>query len=244
MFQKPCSFCEFKTENYANLKNHADAEHVDILYPCKYCEKNLVSMEGLRRHELHYHSEKYDENAQLLYCDQCEFQSYGKYQLKRHIQSVHSKEENTEYTGKSRQRVLRHIKTVHEGQKVKRSLTSQCEMCEYRCSGPSKLTLHMGAKHGVNGDLLYCEQCDFTSNYITSVNNHKKWKHDGEVYSCSYCDFTTRFKQFLQNHIDNKHHGILSRIVMNVIMLVHWHSVRSPTRIRNTWGLKVSLWPV
>jgi len=212
--EKPCSFCEFKAENYASLKEHADAEHGGILYPCKFCEKNLVSMEGLRRHELHYHSEKYDENAQLLYCDQCEFQSYGKYQLKRHIHSVHSKEENSdqcpycEYTGKSRQRVLRHIKTVHEGQKVKRSLTSQCDMCEYRCSGPSKLALHMGAKHGINGELFYCDQCDFTSNYITSVNNHKKWKHDGEVYSCSYCDFTTRFKQFLQNHIDNKHLGI------------------------------------
>ena len=26
-----------------------------------------------------YHSEKYDVNAQLFYCDQCEFQLYGKY---------------------------------------------------------------------------------------------------------------------------------------------------------------------
>jgi len=212
--EKPCNFCEFKAENYSILKEHADAKHGGIMYPCRYCEKNLVSEEGLRRHELHYHCEKFDENAQLLYCDQCEFQSYGKYQLKRHIQSVHSKEGSSdqcpfcEYVGKSKQRVLRHIKTVHEGLKVKRSLSSQCDMCEYRCSGPSKLAIHMGAKHGINREVYYCDQCDFTSNYVTSVNNHKKWKHDGEVYSCSYCDFTSRFKQFLQNHIDNKHLGI------------------------------------
>ena len=86
-----------------------------IIYPCKYCEKTLVSMEGLRRHQLYYHSEKYDENARLLYCDQCEYQSIGKYQLKRHIQSVHSKEENSdqcpycEYTWKSLTASVRHI---------------------------------------------------------------------------------------------------------------------------------------
>ena len=212
--EKPCNFCEFKAENYSSLKDHADAEHGGIMYPCKYCEKNLVSEEGLRRHELHYHSEKFDENAQLLFCDQCDFQSYGKYQLKRHMQSVHAKDGISdqcpycEYVGKSRQRVLRHIKTVHEGLKVKRSLSSQCDMCEYRCSGPSKLAIHMGAKHGINREVFYCDQCDFTSNYITSVNNHKKWKHEGEVFRCDYCEFTSRFKQFLQNHIDNKHLGI------------------------------------
>ena len=93
--EKPCDLCYFIAENYASLKEHDVAEHGVIIYPCTFCNKNLVSVEGLRRHDLHYHSEKYDENAQLLYCDQCEFQSYGKYQLKRHIQSVHSKEENT-----------------------------------------------------------------------------------------------------------------------------------------------------
>ena len=66
----------------------------------------------------------------------------------------------------------------------------------------------MGAKPGINGELFYCDPCDFTSNYVTSVNNHKNRKHDGEMYSCSYCDLTTRFKQFLQNHLENKHLGI------------------------------------
>ena len=87
-----CSSCDFKAENYANLKEHADAEHWGILYPCKYCEMNVVSVEGLRRHELHYHSEQYDENAQLLHCADSEQCPY------------------CEYTGKSRQRVLRQIK--------------------------------------------------------------------------------------------------------------------------------------
>ena len=186
---KVCSMCSFSAKDLASLKEHADSEHGGMLYPCKFCDKNLVSKEGLRRHELHYHCELITEDAQLHYCDKCEYQSYGKYQLKRHIQSV------------------------HEGLKQpqqKRRLIAQCEMCDYKCADRSKLAMHMGGKHGVNRSILYCDQCDFTSSYSSSIINHKKVKHDinRESLRCNYCDFVTQSKQSLQMHIDNKHLGI------------------------------------
>ena len=105
-------------------------------------------------------------------------------------------------------------------------------MCEYRCSGPSRLPLNMGAKHGINGELFYCDP------YITSINNHKSWKHDGEVYSCSYCDLTTMFKQFLQNHIDNKHLGIKVNCAECDYAGASAQCL-TPTRIFNTWVLSI-----
>ena len=212
--EKSCSFCDFKAKDYLSLKEHAVTQHEGIISQCKHCGKNILSTEGLRRHMLHYHTEKCDTNISLSFCDQCEFNTYGKFKLKRHIQALHTKEGDyeqcpqCEYVGKSSERVKLHVQSVHEGKKVKRSASSSCEICAYTCSGKSKLALHMSAKHGVDSQIFYCDQCEFKSKYITSVNNHKKFKHDGEGYTCSYCEFNTTIKQVLSDHIDDKHLGI------------------------------------
>ena len=87
---KVCSSCSYKAKDLASLKEHANSEHGGIIYPCKLCDKNLVSMEGLRRHEQQYHIEGNAEKGNFK-CSHCE------------------------YVGKTNHRVLQHQRTVHEG---------------------------------------------------------------------------------------------------------------------------------
>ena len=205
-----CSSCPFIAEDLESLKTHANNEHEGILYPCRFCSKNMLSPEYLRRHEHDYHYEMLTENAEIQYCDQCDYQTYGKYPLKRHIKSVHANEQLEcalcDYVAKSLFHYKQHMKG-HNGFKRNRN-TTMCDKCDYKCCGPAKLAAHMGSKHGAVDAIFYCDKCQFSSPYKSSLYTHMKIKHTLSTFTCEYCDHVSTTKQNLQNHIDNKHLGV------------------------------------
>ena len=73
----------------------------------------------------------------------------------------------------------------------------------------------MESVHNTPLELVYCDQCTFSSHYKTSLATHKKMKHgSGPVLTSltpaktHYCDYSCKNKTYFTAHVNSKHLGI------------------------------------
>ena len=56
-----CTFCSFKTKIFSLLNTHMMDSHLDILYQCKICDKEIRNLVAIRHHIIQKHIGKIDK---------------------------------------------------------------------------------------------------------------------------------------------------------------------------------------
>ena len=75
------------------------------------------------------------------------------------------------YSNRTKQQVMRHIKSVHQG------VQYSCSVCEYKARWPSDLRAHTKSKH--EGKKYSCTRCDYQATYPQILKQHEASIHDG-----------------------------------------------------------------
>ena len=83
------------------------------------------------------------------------------------------------------QRILkRHIKYVHEADRVVRF---PCSFCDFKGKVKATLQLHIQSIH--LGEKFSCPQCEYKSTQKSSLRTHIKSIHEGQKIPCPYCEY-------------------------------------------------------
>ena len=215
-----CDQCTFTCYSSYRLRRHVRNVHKWKELDCKFCDKRFNSLEGLTKHQRLIHEEEINPGGELLFCDQCDYQGYGEYRLKRHQQNLHRESihqcDQCDYHSPRKYSLTKHIEAVHMGIKRKRR-GERCSECNFECPNRKILAAHMETVHNTAIELYYCDQCTFSSVYKSSLDNHKRMKHGPVVlttlaklqtFYCDYCEFSSKYKVTVNNHINSKHLGI------------------------------------
>ena len=91
-----------------------------------------------------YHKQSKHENN-LYLCDQCEFKTHAKCNLKQHVKEQHLKISfsctQCSYQSTRKEYLRQHVRRDHEG------LYYYCDQCNFKTSRNSQLTKHIKCKH-------------------------------------------------------------------------------------------------
>ena len=115
-------------------------------------------------------------------CDQCDYQSPRRQDLKHHVKKIHEGIKNFGQTlshvckqcGELFYRKFKltlHIQSVHEGIKYK------CNKCEKQYSGKNGLQQHIRYEHEVR---YPCQLCVFRGTSQSKLRQHTEKIHDGK----------------------------------------------------------------
>ena len=160
-----------------------------------------------------------------LRCQECEFTSNYKGNLKRHVEDVHKGVFSSNRPGK---------RCAENGQYL-------CQECDFKSNHKTALRVHIDRIH--NGVLNYsCSQCEFKSNQRHSMKNHLKTHSSKEAtvislkkdkkldieskgtpnlnfkrerqtagkFRCQLCEFASIYKGSLKRHVEDVHKGVFS----------------------------------
>ena len=136
-----------------------------------------------------------------LKCDQCPFETYGRYKMKIHIERVHEKIKryaceqcpNKYYC---RDELKRHIENVHD--EIKRHI---CQQCGYGTARKLALDRHMVSVHSIGDMTFKCEKCPFGSMAKSKMRQHISDVHDKiRDYVCEECGHAFSQKSSLKTH--------------------------------------------
>ena len=83
-----------------------------------------------------------------------------------------------------------------------------CDICEYKATRQTQLTLHIESKH--EGIRYGCNICPFKTITNNFLNVHKQFVHEGKRFECNYCDFKNKLNLNLKLHIQRKHNELVS----------------------------------
>ena len=193
-----CDICGYTAFTKFDILRHQKSLHLPPdensmdLRVCPDCGKSFKGNNHLTLHirKKHLQITKYQ-------CDHCSFRTYGKYEIRSHLQNIHVPKE------------------------FKKSFS--CDQCNAILSSLSTLKVHKDAKHsGLRPHSCFCGK---TFPLKESLKTHVKNVHKGErKFKCQFCDKSMLYQiQFkltmthitvllgfsqgvrLQDHINNSH---------------------------------------
>ena len=116
----------------------------------------------------------------VLTCARCDYKSFHKHALDRHVQAVHDK-----------------VKLY------------QCARCDYKTGHASALKRHESKVHEKNQQMIFaCEACDYHTVHKSALKRHTANRHEKEsqtVHQCSVCEYKTTYEFALERHISTVH---------------------------------------
>lgn len=191
-------------------------------YQCSYATKLLIT--HFKHTQTHKRKRTLPKPIKKRKCRKCKFESYSLVVLKQHLKRCHIKIETKEEKFFSCLEIegskwFQCTKCTHKSQ-ILENLKShffikhtqggdtpfKCQMCPFATKWQGSFDYHL-KKHGVlQQPLLKCDQCDFQTRQIVTLQNHAAKRHV-EVWNfdCGHCGFKTNWKQHLKMHIINKH---------------------------------------
>jgi uncharacterized C2H2 Zn-finger protein len=138
-------------------------------------------------------------------CEHCDKTFGQKGNLKRHINTVHLKQQNfsceqCDYTCGEKGSLKIHINAVHLKQK-----NFSCEHCECTFGQKGHLKTHINTVH-LKQKNFKCEQCEYICGQKCSLKKHINAVHlKQKNFSCEQCDYTCGLKGSLKSHINTIH---------------------------------------
>jgi len=146
-----------------------------------------------------------------LTCKSCDYKTFHKHALDRHIQSVHVKVkfyqcQRCEYKTSHSSALKRHESKVHDKNLQDRFY---CEYvnCEYVTVHKSALKRHIANRHQKESQIMHeCSICDYRTAYEFALQRHCSTVHLKEgIYECSLCEYNTVHKHALDRHVKMVH---------------------------------------
>ena len=186
-----CRECSFETGLPLYLRNHIKLIHADNSDPlkilnCLHCEFQTLNGLSLKNHLRALHEKK-----TRFYCSKCDYKAFYSYYIAQHIKSNHK----------------------NEGAEVKVLTCQSCKSKDFNCicNKILKKTVQRTTDYSkLEPKSLKCPSCAFTSNFVSSLNFHKRTQHvNDEWYFCNICDTKSYSKQKVTIHIQLKHNDRL-----------------------------------
>ena len=179
-------------------KDNGISAEKDNASPITYDISDSVSSMGVKLHK----------------CPSCEKTFNKMYNLKVHINSIHTKSKlehcpHCDYTSPVKDSMKQHILTTHNGEKY------PCTQCDKVFRWKSDATRHMKNAH--SNETYTCPDCDKVFSQERNMKEHirnkcctkskevKNRKVVEEDLICSYCGYTTADKRTLERHIKGVH---------------------------------------
>ena len=141
-------------------------------------------------------------------CEDCSATFTQKYNVERHIRSVHTKDfpypcEDCDHGFRSKGRLETHIQNNHQ--------TFNCKVCSISVKGLNELKKHVKQHH--EKESYTCEECAQPFTRKDRLENHMENKHQDMV--CEFCGLIVKGKGELQKHVKQQHkkeEKILTRV--------------------------------
>ena len=87
--------------------------------------------------------------------------------------------------------------TLHKESKHE-GIVYGCDICQFKTITKNFLTVHRQVQH--EGKRMNCSHCDYKAKSRWKLNINFQRKHENVTYSCTECDHKTTTKQVLENH--------------------------------------------
>ena len=193
-----CIECSFETGLPLYLKNHIKLVHAgnsdqSKILNCLHCEFQTLNGLSLKNHLRSLHEKK-----TRFYCSKCDYKSFYSHYIAQHIKSNHK----------------------NEGAEVNVLKCQSCKSKDFKCicNKMLKKTLQRPTDYSqFEPKSLKCPSCEFTSNFVSSLNFHKRTQHvNDEWYFCNICDTKSYSKQKVAIHIQLKHNDRVGAIAKQI----------------------------
>ena len=144
-----------------------------------------------------------------LCCKSCDYKTFHKHALERHVQAVHDKIKfyqcsRCEYRTGHSSALKRHESKVHEKNS---QIAYVCDICDYQTVHKSALKRHVANRHEKETQITHaCSICDYKTTYEFALQRHYTTVHLKEgVYECGQCEYNTVHKHALDRHVKMVH---------------------------------------
>ena len=129
------------------FKEHRNAIHREkkkTTHTCPHCDKQFEFKKTMTYHMFNVHG---DENVAHFKCDRCDYKSKAHWQLKEHVNALHTKEEifqcsYCDFNTYRRKNLYNHVKIVHEKYKP-----NKCDKCFAAFHYKRDLDNHLARQH-------------------------------------------------------------------------------------------------
>jgi len=224
-----CKECKFSSMNKQVMQSHMMSEHKKALIRCKEdkCSFVTLSVEQFRAH-----AEEHKQNVPGVTldfkCDFCPFRTSSRKGIGVHINRIHSTEspamrlmqiKKNERHEKKKQELQSLIDKARNEKKLEQSIHPEQVQQSFKIDQDesniednfefenisSKMEKNSTKPTSGNGNMFYCDQCEYKTNRSYSLETHKKARHDGIKYPCDQCDAQYSFPHALTKHKQNKH---------------------------------------
>ena len=207
-----CIMCAKPFTSLATLKMHIKVDHAGEL-KCSLCEVVVENKKNFVRHLQKHKGERQNKTSTKLVaesstflCDQCNYTCNQQFQLKNHIERVHSEDRpfvclyiNCNKSYARRGDLKTHEKFTHV--KLKKF---KCDECEMKFINKTKLRKHVSQVHTLVGD-HHCVICK--KNYFDNqaLGMHIESVHNKLSLACSHCEKGFSWQGNLTRHIKVVH---------------------------------------
>ena len=156
-----------------------------------------------------YSGKHVNKEKSTLQCKSCDYKTYHKHALDRHVQAVHDKLKfyqcsRCDYKTSHSSALKRHESKVHERNS---QVMYVCEACDYQTIHKSALKRHIANRHQKDTQTVHeCSICDYRTTYEFALQRHCSTVHLKEgLYECSLCEYSTVHKHALDRHVRMVH---------------------------------------
>jgi len=145
----------------------------------------------------------------ILSCHRCDYKTFHRHALDRHIQAVHDKVklyqcQKCDYKTGHASALKRHQSKVHD---KSMQMIYACEACDYHTIHKSALKRHIANRHQKASQVVHqCSVCEYSTTYEFALERHISTVHLKEgAFECNMCEYNTVHKHALDRHVKMVH---------------------------------------
>ncbi|XP_005096558.1 uncharacterized protein LOC101845163 [Aplysia californica] len=202
-----CQFCGEEFTRRDKFNKHCASAHSDgdptalqlkNKLQCEQCDYIGRSLTCLKEH-------KKKHTGEMIFCphEGCDFKSFYRRSLTKHLNQKHAKEKNLICSVCGFQ--TRHMSSLTKHMKLHRSLKKfKCVQCTFTAFTSSQVLDHVRRKH-LKEKLYSCPKCPFQTGYPMGIKKHIQ-RHEGVFgYSCSICGESVGTMRKAKEHMVHRH---------------------------------------
>ncbi len=187
-----CDKCDYSTKYKSKLDRHAATHGIRKPYICTICNKSILQ---LRSYKLHL--QIHNNEAELHKCQVCEYSTYYKSILNRHVAAKHTLTTPRVKCGLvvDKRYYKLHLKR-HEG--IPKN--HQCQTCKKHFGSVSNLRRHEDTHKSIKN--WRCNQCNKSYTHKSTLRIHIENVHEQKRHECNVCHKLFTMKRALTVHME------------------------------------------
>jgi len=202
--QNLCIECGTKFDKFEVYYIHLEAH--EATFVCDQCSAQFRTDLRLRNHQKIFHGLQKESKKKEEVCNICGLMFKN---MKAHMQAKHTDEsklfrcEQCDYKSPNRNEVKRHFTAIHTNDNV-----TKCPFCKKPVKAlkrhllRSKCDIPESERKTIE---VSCDICQKTFGSVEYLKNHKRKVHTDNQYQCSICNFQSKYIENLKQHVRTVH---------------------------------------